>query len=129
MALCAAGLIGTGSTASAQDMQAGKAEYMIACAVCHGESGKGAGPMTEYLSIEVPSLTTLAAENDGTFPYLDVFQVIDGRTGVRGHGGAMPVWGDRFSAGARGEYGSFGAEVVTRGRIAVLTDYLMSIQE
>ncbi|MEE4120105.1 MAG: c-type cytochrome [Paracoccaceae bacterium] len=129
MALCAAGLICAGSTATAQDMQAGESEYMIACAVCHGESGKGAGPMTEYLSIEVPSLTTLAADNDGTFPYLEVFQVIDGRTGVRGHGGAMPVWGDRFSTGARGEYGPFGAEVVTRGRIAVLTDYLMSIQE
>ncbi len=127
MALCAAGLIGAGSTATAQDIQAG--ETMIAFAVCHGESGKGAGPMTECLGIEVPPLTTRAADNDGTFPYLEVFQVIDGHIGVRGHGGAMPVWGDRFSTGARGAYGPFGAEVVTRGQIAVLTDDLMSTQE
>ena len=45
---------------------------------------------------------------------------------IRGHGGAMPIWGDRYSDSAQEEFGVFGAEVVTRGRIAVLVDYLMT---
>ena len=113
--------------AVAQD--AGKNEYMVACAICHGESGKGQGPFTELLNIETPGLTGLSAANDGVFPYLEVFQIVDGRTGVRGHGGPMPIWGERFSATAQEEFGYFGAEVVTRGRIALLLEYLISLQE
>ena len=89
----------------------------------------GQGPFSEWLNLDVPSLTGLSAANDGVFPYLDVFMVVDGRSGVRGHGGAMPIWGERFSTTAREEFGYFGAEVVTRGRIAVLVDYIESIQE
>lgn len=121
-------LVAIGTAALAQD--AGKQEYMTACAGCHGESGMGQGPFSEWLNLEVPGLTGLAAANDGVFPYLEVFMVVDGRTGVRGHaGGSMPVWGDRYSTSAREEFGFFGAEVVTRGRIAVLVDYIESIQE
>ena len=119
-------------TAAGQSMAedaAGKAEYMVACAGCHGESGKGQGPFSDVLNLEVPGLTGLAAANGGDFPYLEVFMVVDGRSGLRGHGGAMPIWGDRFSMSAREDFGKFGAEVVTRGRIAVLVDYLQTIQE
>ena len=31
-------------------------------------------------------LTTIAAENDGVFPLLDVFQIVDGRSVVGAHG-------------------------------------------
>ena len=47
----------------------------------------------------------------------------------RGHGGPMPIWGDRFSTTARENFGFYGAEVVTRGRVASLVDYILSIQE
>ena len=115
------------SGASAQD--AGRDEFMVACASCHGESGRGDGPFAKWLNIEVPGLTGLAAANDGEFPYLDVFMVVDGRTGVRGHGSTMPIWGDRYTASANETSGPYGSEVVTRGRIAVLVDYLESIQD
>jgi len=120
-------LAATAGTAFAEDP--GKREYMVACAGCHGESGKGQGPFAELLKMDTPGLTGLAAANDGSFPYLEAFMVVDGRSGLRGHGGAMPIWGDRYSNSAQEEFGVFGAEVVTRGRIAVLVDYLMSIQE
>lgn len=119
-------LLPLGAAAHAQS--AGENEYMVACAICHGESGKGAGPFAEVLNIEVPGLTGLAAANDGEFPYLQVFQIIDGRTGVRGHGGPMPIWGDRFKAAAA-DLGPYSSEIVARGRIAVLTDYIESIQD
>lgn len=122
----AAGLLA--SAAVAQE-DTGREEYMVACAVCHGESGKGAGPLSEYLNIEIPSLTGLAAANDGEFPFLETLMVVDGRTGVRGHGSEMPVWGDRYKAAAGDTYGPFGAEVVARGRLLSLVYYLESIQE
>ena len=117
------------ATGSALAEDPGKREYMVACAGCHGESGKGQGPFSELLKMETPSLTGMAAANDGDFPYLEAFMIVDGRSGLRGHGGAMPIWGDRYSDSAQEEFGVYGAEVVTRGRIAVLVDYLMSIQE
>jgi len=107
----------------------GKSEYMVACSGCHGESGKGQGPFSQWLNIAAPDLTGLAAANEGEFPFLKMFLIVDGRTGVRGHGETMPIWGDRFSVTARENFDIYGAEAVTRGRIAVLVDYLQSIQE
>lgn len=114
--------------AQAQDQDAGKSEYMIACAVCHGESGMGNGPFAELMNIDVPGLTGLAKANDGVFPFLDVFQVVDGRTGVRGHGGPMPIWGNRFKRAAE-DRGPYGSEMEIRGRVAALVEYIESIQE
>jgi mono/diheme cytochrome c family protein len=106
----------------------GKTEYMNNCASCHGETGKGQGPLAELMTVEVPSLTTLAADNDGKFPMLDVIHSIDGRQGTRGHGYPMPVWGDRFSASIN-DAGDYGAEAIVRGRVLSIAYYLESIQE
>lgn len=115
--------------AAAADEDPGRAEYMIACAVCHGESGMGNGPFAGVLNIEVPNLTSLAAANGGQFPFLKTMMVIDGRTGVRGHGSNMPVWGDRFQSSALDEAGVFGAEMIVRGRLLSLVEYIESIQQ
>lgn len=117
------------AAAHAQDTSAGKEEFMVACAVCHGESAKGNGPFSSMMNVEVPGLTGLAAANDGEFPYLEVFQIIDGRSGMRAHGSPMPIWGDRFSHPAGPDAGPYRGEIIARGRIAVLADYLESIQE
>ncbi len=118
------------TTFSAMAQQsAGENEYMIACAGCHGESGKGEGPFAELLTIHVPGLTGLSAANEGVFPFLDTLMAIDGRTGVRGHGGPMPIWGDRFEASALEESGFYGSELIVRGRLMALVEYIESIQE
>lgn len=124
----AAALSLAASAATAQDA-VGKAEYMQACAACHGEYGVGAGPLAELMTVPVPDLTTLSTRNAGVFPMLDVIQSIDGRTGVRGHGYPMPVWGDRFKASAVESAGEYGAELVVRGRILSIAYYLESIQK
>lgn len=107
----------------------GKNEFMVGCAVCHGESGKGDGPFSRLMNIPVPNLTTLAAQNDGVFPFLKVFMTVDGRTQTAGHGGPMPIWGERFSASSEGQYGPYGAELMIRGRISAVVSYLESIQD
>ncbi|MBY6002441.1 cytochrome c [Salipiger bermudensis] len=113
-------------TASADE--AGEIEYMNHCAACHGESGMGDGPLAELMTVPVPDLTQVSAQNDGVFPLLDMIQVVDGRTGIRGHGYPMPVWGKRFKSEIEGDIGAYASEIVVRGRILSLAYYLESIQ-
>ncbi|MPQ94457.1 c-type cytochrome [Thioclava sp. JE_KL1] len=115
--------------AIAQDGDVGKALYGQYCASCHGDDGTGAGPMAEYLNVKPADLTGLAAANDGEFPMLKAIHIIDGRTGVRAHGGPMPVFGDVFM-----EQGGHGAPyytdvLATRGRVLSLATYLESLQK
>ncbi len=132
MALVISSSLLIGGSAIAEDV--GHNEYMTACAVCHGQDGLGNGPLSHYLTVEVPDLTTLSQQNGGEFPMLEIIQVIDGRSGIRSHGeadpsGLMPVWGDRFSDTAKEDVGFYGAELVVRGRILTLAEYLQSIQK
>ena len=78
--------LGASSTGYAQDNQIGADAYTAACAVCHGSDGKGAGEFADVLTVAPPDLTVLKAQNDDVFPYLDVFQIVDGRTTLRAHG-------------------------------------------
>jgi mono/diheme cytochrome c family protein len=123
----AAGLLFQGSLAQADEV--GRQEYMYSCSACHGDSGRGDGPVARFLNVETPSLTTLAQQNNGDFPLLHVIQVIDGRSGVGPHGTIMPVWGARFMASEIDDAGRYGAEVIVRGRILSIARYLESIQE
>ncbi len=125
-AVCALAL--TAQAGLADEM--GKSDFMEGCAGCHGESGMGQGPLADLLNVAVPDLTTLSAKNDGKFPMLDVIHIIDGRTGVRAHGGAMPIWGSIFKTQAEGESAFYGgSEAITRGRILSIAYYLESIQK
>lgn len=101
---------------------------MIACAGCHGETGKGDGPLAGLLKIETPDLTGLAARNGGVFPFDYTLFMIDRRNVIPVHGDAMPIWGDRFQATATSQRGET-AEMVARGRILSLVYYLETIQE
>jgi mono/diheme cytochrome c family protein len=114
----------------AQDatIEAGAREYMVACAGCHGESGKGDGPLAGLLQIKTPSLTKITERTGGgDFPFNNTLKLIDGRD-VRAHGGDMPIWGERFQASASSQRGET-ADMVGRGRILALVYYLESIQE
>ncbi len=112
----------------AQADEPGRAEYMSACASCHGEGGAGDGPLAGLMTVPVPGLTGLSAANDGQFPMLEVIHTIDGRQGIRGHGYPMPVWGSRFS-GELENAGPYGAEAIVRGRILSIAYYLEALQQ
>jgi mono/diheme cytochrome c family protein len=112
------------TTVSAQDADVGAGLYADYCAACHGAAGKGDGDMANVMTIPSPDLTTLASNNGGVFPMLQVIHIIDGRTGVRAHGGAMPIFGRSFAADGDG----YGGVLESRGRILSLAMYLESIQ-
>lgn len=123
--------LGAAGTAAAQGMMAGaETEYMNSCAVCHGASGRGDGNLVNFLTVKPTDLTKLSANNDGKFPFLEVFQVVDGRTQVGGHGERdMPVWGSRYQEDIGETYGPYGGEAAVRARVLELVYYIQTLQE
>ena len=67
------------SNGLAQDFDAGKSEYQSSCETCHGADGKGKGPLSTQLKVPPADLTVLAKKNNGVFPVMHVYEVIDGR--------------------------------------------------
>jgi mono/diheme cytochrome c family protein len=130
------GLLFGATEVAAEEELIGADEYRISCMSCHGVGGKGDGSMAKFLTIKPTDLTGLARNNGGqypgikagTYPFLRVFQIVDGRTEVSGHGDRpMPVWGNRYQIGDQGPPGTHEREV--RARILELVYYIQSIQQ
>lgn len=128
-------LISLSANALAADkVDVGKMEYNAACAVCHGLTGKGDdGPLKSLLVRPVPSLTGLAKNNKGVFPFDRVFQIIDGRQEVKAHGPReMPIWGNAFNNQSSlyfENYPQQDRESAARSRILAITEYLYRLQD
>ena len=119
-----------GSVAWAQDFDEGKFEYQSSCAPCHGQDGKGKGPVSSQLKVAPPDLTALAKKNNGIFPVRSVYEVVDGRQAVLTHGTRdMPIWGNRYTVAAVREHPFYDPENLVRTRILAIIDYLNRIQD
>lgn len=104
----------------------GRELYDRFCASCHGAEGRGDGPVSSSLKIEVPDLTLLARRSGGSYPRDRVVRIIDGRYIIGAHGSrTMPVWGEDFS---RAELGDPNAEQATQVVIDRLADYVAQLQ-
>ena len=105
----------------------GELEYQKYCAVCHGVDARGGGIMAKFLTIRPADLTQIATRNGGTFPFWQIYRIIDGGD-VRGHGTRdMPIWGDRFRTQAGGN--DPGSRAQAAGRLLGLVFYLQHIQQ
>jgi len=116
---------------AADKVDIGKQEYETSCANCHGMKGEGNGPYAQFLKASVPSLTPLSKNNGGVFPYDHVYDTIDGRYLISGHGRDMPIWGNRYCTDANkriwDDYPA-DAESFVRSRILALIDYINRLQ-
>ena len=119
----------SGFAQEAEVVASGKHEFRQHCALCHGLDGKGDSVMMNLnlLANQPPDLTQLKKQHAGTFPFWQVYRIVDGREPVKGHGTlGMPVWGDLF---ALHEGTGLAAETKATGRILNLVHYLQSVQE
>lgn len=72
--------------------------YGTYCAVCHGPTARGDGPMAKLLVAPTPDLTRIAMRHGGKFPREKIDAIISGETTLPGHGTRdMPIWGPVFS--------------------------------
>jgi len=102
----------------------GQDDYAVHCAACHGETGKGDGPMAKLLVRPPTDITTLRAANGGTFPFWRVFDIVTGSSSVAGHDTfQMPHFWARFRSDDY-RLGYRDAHI----RVLLLTHYIESIQ-
>ena len=117
-----------------QNVDMGKREYDANCAVCHGTTGKGDGPYAPYFGMgatSIADLTTLAKRNGGVFPFVRVYEFIDGTQVVKAHGTReMPIWGADYKVKGAEYYMDvpFNPETYVRARILALTEYVYRLQ-
>lgn len=106
--------------------RSGKELYERYCASCHGTSGRGDGPVSKSLTVEVPDITRYAQRHGKVFDRELVERIIDGRHIIAAHGTrTMPVWGEAFS---KVNVGDPDAERATRLQIQRLADYVEQLQ-
>lgn len=110
---------------SVQTVASGEELFLSYCAICHGTDGTGGGAMTEHLKLPPADLTKIAARRAGNYPAEQIYQIIDGRVPVAGHGtGDMPVWGNTLK-----ESEKLKNERQVRQSIDNLVEYLRTIQQ
>ena len=123
----------SGGWAQETQLELGEDEFIDNCAVCHGRSAKGDGPLADRLTEggqTIPDLTALSAKNGGPFPFERVLDIIDGRADVHAHGPRdMTVWGQVFKSQASPNLSADFQELLVRGRILTLIEYLRSLQQ
>ncbi|HTU67579.1 MAG TPA: cytochrome c [Steroidobacteraceae bacterium] len=117
---------GSTSRQAMPDVPTGKRLFGHYCASCHGDAGRGDGPVSPLLKVAVPDVTRIAARRGGRFPDDEIFRIVDGQAPLPAHGTRnMPVWGYEF-------FGDDGDDAAAHGaateRIERLVRYLRSIQ-
>lgn len=107
--------------------KSGKDLFESYCASCHGTSGRGDGPVSKSLAVEVPDITRYAQRHGRPFDRELVERIIDGRHVIAAHRTRMmPVWGEAFSISHLGDPD---AERATRLQIERLADYVWQLQQ
>ena len=129
-AACAAVVLAASAQTKGERSDFGKREFEARCASCHGNGGKGDGPVTPFLSKSPPDLTLLARRNGGIFPISRLYDVVEGGA-VGSHGTReMPVWGREYRMQAAEYYGEvpYDPEAYTRARLLALLEYVNRLQ-
>jgi len=114
-------------------LAAAATDFHNLCAPCHGQSGRGDGPVGHVMTTTPADLTTIAKRYSGTFPDELIYEKIEGLDMPLSHGTLqMPIWGDVFLNEAVGKITSTKeakkAETKVERRIKNLVEYLKTIQ-
>jgi len=100
--------------------------------VCHGAGGVGDGMLGVLFEQEPKTLTLLTKKNNGTFPFGDVCQPVDGMREIAGHGRSeVPVREECFIEEAidNPAINPKNARLLTQGRILAVVYYLQPLRQ
>lgn len=114
------------SAAEVSAQTTGKADFQNYCASCHGNDGTGGKGLE--IPDPGPDLTHLSKRNGGTFPFQEVYDVVDGRKLAAAHQRLldMPLWGVYFQPQGVSDAAS---EAKVKSRITDLVRYIQSLQK
>ena len=116
---------GIGAT---DELSRGEKLYNLHCAACHGQDGRGGGPIASALKTPPSDLTQLSSANEGVFPTERMIGLIHGTEALPEHGGTMPVFG-YFFKGPKQEVPISGQpSVTTSTHVAALITWLERLQ-
>ena len=108
------------------DVTAGRVAYTHYCAVCHGMTADGHGPVAEALRQQPSDLRHLRDRYGNPLSADRIARYVDGRELIIAHGSSeMPVWGERFGAA---ESEDSGRTLRTDRRILAIAAYLQTLQ-
>jgi mono/diheme cytochrome c family protein len=112
--------------AESPDLAKGRDLFEQHCELCHGAEGRGDGPLADELKVAPADLSKITQRRGGTFPEVEVREIIDGRRTVRAHGKSdMPIWGRAFGGGAAA---GAAKEAEVKRKLDQLVAFLRSIQ-
>lgn len=107
----------------------GRRDFQAMCASCHGDAGRGDGPLAGGLEAAPSDLTTISARNGGVFPFTDVMGQIDGYGRGQHYTGAMPEFWPVMEGDLVVVETDPGIMTPTPKRLVALAAYIESIQE
>ncbi len=117
--------------ANAQSIEFGKTLFMQNCASCHGADATGNGPVAEFIEPKPADLTALSQDNNGIYPFGEVWHSISSGS-LSAHGTSMmPIWGDLFMAEAlpKEVHPGISAKDLVDARMLALTYYIQTLQK
>jgi mono/diheme cytochrome c family protein len=110
------------------DQSDGRALFMENCAVCHGENGRGDGPMARAMATAPKNLTLIALRHGDVFPRAKIMSIIDGYARSDPSGPGMPEFGDLLQGDLVPYDSGDGKPTPTPRKLVALAEYLESIQ-
>ena len=108
---------------------AGKTLYMQHCVSCHGVEGKGDGPAAARLSTAPADLTKIAARRDGSWPALEVMEILSGYSRNTQPREDMPVIVDILDHDMSEFDPGNGEPFLMPTKLIEIADYLESLQD
>ncbi|MBP0483393.1 c-type cytochrome [Sagittula salina] len=109
--------------------QDGQVLFMENCAVCHGEDGKGSGPMARRLQKPPKDLTLIELRHGDRFPRAKIMSIIDGYARSDMTGPGMPEFGALLEGDLVPFDSGDGKLTPTPRKLVALLEYLQTIQQ
>ena len=127
-------LLSAAALAACQDTampgpQDGRALFMENCAVCHGEDGRGNGPMARAMAKPPRDLTLIAVRHKDSFPRAKVMSIVDGYTRSDITLPGMPEFGALLEGDLVPFDSGDGRMTPTPRKLVALVEYLETIQQ